>query len=398
MAKLALKGGTPQRTKPYPWPIVGEKEKRAVLEVVESGVWGHAMVPECKVTEFENMFAKHYGVKYAISVHGGSVALEIALRSAGIGLGDEVLTTALTWVAPQLAPVIVGADPVFIDVDPETFCMDAEKIEAAITPKTKAIIPVHLGGNMCDMDRIMEIAAAHDLLVIEDCAQAHGSRYKGNLVGTMGHLACFSFEASKILTAGEGGMIITNDDEKGTFCYSYANAGWDYGNKNSPATGKLRWNLRMTEFQAALLSIQLKTMEKSRLKRVRNAEYLNDKISRIEGLNILPLNPNQNFYSYLFKYDSESFQNVPVDVFREALSAEGIPIFSSASHQLSYDPLLFHSPRRKYDDIHCPVAEKTRYKEAVGIRAAGVLMYGKADMDDIVNAIIKIKMNIAELV
>ena len=154
----------------------------------------------------------------------------------------------------------------------------------------------------------------------------------------------------------------------------------------------------MTEFQAALLSIQLKKMEEYRLKRVSNAEYLNDKISRIDGLSILPVNPDQNFYSYVFKYDSGSFQKLPVDVFREALSAEGIPIFSSASHQLSYDPLLFHSPRRKYDDVYCPVAERTRYKEAVGIRATGALMGEKSDMDDIINAIIKIRTNIAELV
>lgn len=398
MARLAICGGVPLRKQRFCWPVAGEEEKRAVLEVVVGGRWGHAMDPECNVTRFEKEYASYYGVKYAVSVNSGSTALEVALRTAGIGPGDEVITPPLTWVATQLAPVMVGADPVFVDVAPENYCMDPEKIEAAITPKTRAIIPVHIGGYLCEMDRIMEIARKHNLLVIEDCAQAHGSRYKDKLAGTVGDFGCFSFEISKLMTAGEGGMVITDHDDWGNYAYSFTNAGKAYGNQGGYPKGKIMgWNLRITEFQAALLRIQLRNLEEQKKKRIENAKYLSGQISEIEGIKPVKQTPDQNYYSYLFKYDPRYFKDVPVQRFREALDAEGIPCFSSVSHQLAYKMFQFCSPRKNYENVSCPVAEQAYYQEAVGIKASGTLLGKKEDMDDIVKAILKIKENAEEI-
>ncbi len=402
LKKLAICGGEPVREDPFPsWPVFSEEEKRGVFEVLESDKWGHTGDPDRKVGQFERAFAKYYETKYAISVSSGSVALEIALRSVGIGYGDEVITPPTTWVATNLAPVMVGADPVFVDVEPETYCMNPEKIERAISPKTKAIIPVHLGGYICNMDRIMEIARKHDLIVIEDSAQAHASRYKGKLMGTIGDFGCFSFEESKTMTAGEGGMIITNNDHWGNYAYSFVNAGLKYGTKKHeryPGGRIAGWNARMTEFQAAILLVQLTRLEKHKKKRIENAEYLKKLIMETEGLTPLKQDSDQDYYSYIFKYDSGCFEDISVQLFKKALIAEGVPCFSSASDQFPvYRSPVFHSPRRQYLNVYCPVAEKAFMEEAVGLPASGILLGEREDMDDIIEAILKIKGNLDEL-
>ncbi|MGH8065686.1 MAG: DegT/DnrJ/EryC1/StrS family aminotransferase [Candidatus Entotheonellia bacterium] len=401
MAELALLGGRTLRNKSFPsWPVFDDQERAAVHEVLESGKWGHVMSPNDKVTAFEKQFATYHGVKYAIAVASGSVALEAALRTAGIGFGDEVLTPPTTWVATNLAPVMVGADPVFVDIEPETYCLDPDKIEPAITAKTKAIIVVHLGGYVCDMDRIMDIARRRNLIVIEDCAQAHGSMYRGRIVGSIGHLGCFSFEATKLMTAGEGGMIITNDDEWAEYgyCYThagvrYANQGWGYSKGRIPG-----WNLRMTEFQAVILMCQLRRLEAHKSKRIENAGYLTKRLADIDGIEPLRQQADQNYYSYMFKYDPHYFGDVPVQTFRDAIQAEGIPCFSSASHQYpAYRSPVFYSPRQSYNEVYCPVAERVFTAEAVGLQATWVFMGDKQDMDEIADAILKIKHNLDEL-
>jgi len=400
MAELALCGGQPLRKKPFsPWPIFDEQERVAVHEVFESGKWGHLMSPEDKVTAFEKQFAEYHGVKYAIALANGSVALEAALNTVGIGFGDEVITPATTWVATNLAPVMVGADPVFVDVEPDTYCIDPSKIESAITPKTKAIIVVHLGGWVCDMNWIMDIANRHNLIVIEDCAQAHGSLYEGRIVGTIGHFGCFSFEATKLMTSGEGGMVITNDDDWADYLYCYTHAGIKYGNRGKYSKGRIAgWNLRITEFQAVILTCQLHRLEQQKNKRIENAEYLSEKLAKIEGIEPLQPQVGQNYYSYMFKYDSRYFSDVPAQIFRSAIRAEGISCFSSASHQHPvYRSPVFHSPRRSYDDVYCPVAERAFTEEAVGLQATWVLLGEIKDMDDIVEVLLKIKQNAQEL-
>ncbi|MEM3046659.1 MAG: DegT/DnrJ/EryC1/StrS family aminotransferase, partial [Candidatus Bathyarchaeia archaeon] len=209
MAKLALKGGEPVRRTPFPkWPIWDERELRGLREVLESGVWG---IGGRKQKEFEERFAAYQDAAYGVTVPGGTAALEVALRAAGIGAGDEVIIPAYTFVATASAILAVNALPVFADVEPDTYTLDVASAERLVTPRTKAVIPVHIAGRPTDMDAVMELAARHRLTVIEDACQAWGAQWRGRGVGSIGHLGCFSFQSSKNITCGEGGIVLTND-------------------------------------------------------------------------------------------------------------------------------------------------------------------------------------------
>ena len=402
MAKLAINGGKPVRTKPFPlWPIVGDEEKNAVSEVVASGRWAHLFAdPGSRVEEFRERFARYFGVDYVILTTNGSVALEVALRNAGVGPGDEVITPPTTWVATNLAPVMVGADPVFVDVSPDNYGLDPDKLEEAITERTKAIIPVHIGGYPCHMKGIMEVADRHGLVVIEDCAQAHGSKYDGRFVGTIGHFGCFSFELTKLMSSGEGGAVIANDDSYGEHVIGMSGeAGQQFRRLFARGRQNVGWNSRMTEMQAAILIAQLGRLEAQRKTRAENADYLEPRLAAIEGLTSLSRAPQQNYYSYMLKYDSRCFKDAPKQTFMEAVAAEGITLFSSPSHQPpAYRSPKFYSPRRDYSDVNCPVAEKVFVEEAIGIRGTWVLLGNKADMDNVVDAFAKVKDNIDELI
>lgn len=397
MAKLAAKGGTPVRSEPFTnWPIVTDEIVEAVSDVARSGVWGHRATERSE--RFSRDLAQYFGVEYAIVTTNGSTALELALRNLGVTFGDEVVTPACTWCATNIAPVIVGADPVFVDADPSNYCIDPDKIEEAINSRTKAIIVVHIGGYVCDMDRIMEIADKHGLPVIEDCAQAHGSRYKGKLVGSIGAYGCFSFQRSKLMTAGEGGMVLTSDKYISDPPYGTHRPGWQMDKILSTRKRNLGWNYRMTEFQVAVLESQLRDLEQLRLKRVENAEYLKQKLIDIEGVEALEQSLEQNYYSYLFRYDSRYFQDIPKHTFKEALAAEGITLFASPSDQgPAYRSSYFFSPRKDYSDIYCPITERIFEEESVGMPATWMLLGEKKDMNDIIDAITKIKENLGEL-
>ena len=345
MAHLAITGGGPLRRKPFPkWPVFDETEKRALDEVFAAGKWGHIFYyknlfndTNSKVNELRERFARYYGVNYALPVPSGSVALEVALRNAGIGPGDEVITPPSTWVAPNLAPVIVGAETVFADVSKDNYCVDPARIEEAITRRTKAIILVHIGGYTCDMDRIMAIAEKHSLVVIEDCAQSHGSRYHGALTGTIGHYGCFSFELSKLMTAGEGGMVITDDESLGDLVYgTCGEAGGQIDLIHAHGRKSAGWNTRMTELQAAILVAQLARLEDQRKKRTANAEYLRKRLTEIEGIAPLTQTAEQNYFSYIIKYKSRYWKDVPKRAFKEALWQKVSPL--SHRHQTSHPP------------------------------------------------------------
>src|SRR5687768_37628 len=221
---LALLGGTPTRSKPFPtWPIFGREEEDGVLRALRSAKWGKLDGGEVK--RFEERFAAYCGAKHGIAVVNGTISLRIALMAAGIEAGDEVIIPPYTFFATASAVVEANATPVFVDIDRATFNIDPVAIEAAITKRTRAIIPVHLGGLPCDMDAIMAIAQRHGLVVIEDAAHAHGSAYKGRRVGSLGHMGSFSFQSSKNLTSGEGGIVTTNDDVLADRCCSIHNCG-----------------------------------------------------------------------------------------------------------------------------------------------------------------------------
>jgi len=399
MAELAIKGGQPVRTRPFhEWPIVTDEEVKAVTKVVESGKWGHTPQETEEAEQLRERLAAYHNVDYAILTTNGSTALELALRNLGVGHGDEVITPGCTWCATNLSPVIAGADPVFVDATPDNYTMNPDLIEEAITPRTKAIIVVHLGGYLCDMDRIMEVANKHGLPVIEDAAQAHGGKYKDRMVGSIGAFGCFSFERSKLMTAGEGGLVLTNDEYLSDPPYGNHVTGKQAEKIAESRDQMFGWNYRMTEFQVAVLLIQLDRLEEQRLKRVENAEYLKERLQQIEGVAALKQSLDQNYWSYLFKYDSAYFQDVPKQTFQEALRAEGIPLFASPSDQgPAYRSPYFYSPRRDYSDVYCPVAEKAFEEEAIGFSATWMLLDEKEDMDDIIDAIVKIKQNIDEL-
>jgi len=406
MAKLAINGGTPLRTKSWPkWPVIGDEEIRAVTEILEKGKMGRVTIfgkgEPSQVDAFREAWLRRYpGKDYAIPCSSCCTALELSLRNAGVGPGDEVITPPSTWVATNLAPVMVGATPVFADVSPDNYCLDPDAMEAAVTPRTRAVIPVHIGGYCCEMDRIMEIARKHDLVVVEDCAQAHGSKYKDKFVGYWGHFGCFSFDIAKLMTAGEGGLVVCNDEDLGEWVYGVlGHAGKQIDAIQSKEGRKSDgWNFRMTEFQAAILLAQLARAEEQKRKRMKNADYLRSRLAEIDGIGEVPHSPEQNYYSFMFKYDADHFGGVPKQKFEQALKAEGIVTFCSPGNQHpAYRSPHFHCPWKDFSDVHCPVAERAFNEEATGIRATDALLGEKEDMDDIADAVIKIKDNIDEL-
>ena len=213
MSELALFGGEKTREQPYPaWPLTDQRDINALARVVRSGNWGGFPYPGVQTQELLDSFLELTGGRHAVALMNGTLTLEVALRAAGIGWGDEVIVPAYTFQATASAPMMAGAIPVLVDIDPRTFCIDPAAIEAAITPRTRAIIPVHIASQMADMDAIMGIAAARDLVVIEDAAHAHGAVWDGRGAGTIGHFGSFSMQSTKILTAGEGGLLLCRDE------------------------------------------------------------------------------------------------------------------------------------------------------------------------------------------
>ena len=257
-------------------PVIEEEEINAVIDVMKSGMIAQGP----KVIEFEEEFAKYVGAKYGIATNSGTSALHVALLAAGIGEGDEVITTPFTFAATGNSILYTGARPVFVDIDPETFTIDPAKIEEAITDKTKAIMPVQLYGQAADMELIMKIAKEHDLIVIEDAAQAHGAEYNGEKVGNLGDMACFSFYPTKNMTTSEGGMITTNNEEFAENAKVFR----AHGSATKYHHDVLGYNFRMTDIAAAIGLEQLKKIDSFNAKRIENAKCLNEGLKDIEAI------------------------------------------------------------------------------------------------------------------
>ena len=238
------------------WPVWDERDVEAVVEVVKSGRWGGYPYPGPKTAELAKKFAELQGGRYAVPMINGTVTMEVALRAAGIGWGDEVIVPAYTFQATASAPMGAGAIPVLVDVDPNTYCLSAEAAAKAITPKTKAIIPVHLGSNMADMDAIMALAEEHNLIVIEDCAHAHGAKWNGRGAGTIGHFGSFSLQSSKTLTSGEGGILLCKSAEHAALAASIIDCGRPHalggGGEDENGLALQGGNYRLSELQAAM--------------------------------------------------------------------------------------------------------------------------------------------------
>lgn len=408
--KPALLGGQPIRAKGWSrWPIWNpEADEKRVTDVLRSGVWSRAAV----VTEFEKKWAEAVGAKRCLAVVNGTNALIASLVQLDIGGGDEVLVPPYTFIATIIAVLQTGAMPVFVDTDPETFQIDAAKIEAKITPRTRAILPVHILGLPADMEAIMRIAKKHNLLVVEDACQAWLAEISHKKVGTFGNAGCFSFQNSKNLAIGEGGAIVSDDDAFMDRCYSYHNYGNPYGatvGAVGAAAAIVGTKLRITEYQAAIGLAQLARLEEQTATRNANAEYLKAKIKDLPG--ILPYRLHNNvtraaFHLFPFRYKQEAFHGLPRSTFLKALSAEGIPCSAGyvPQNKMPYLDNAFRSKnfRRMYraeelaypaylERNQCPENDRL-CDEAVWL-SQNLLLADKSDMDDIVRAIGKIHQN-----
>ena len=396
---LALYGGQKTLNKEFKWPIFDNEDVSAVTEIVSSGNWGN---PDCGgiVEQVEKEFAAYCGSKYAISCVNGSVSLRLALVACGVKPGDEVILPPYTFIATASVVLEANCVPVFVDIDPKTYNLDSSKIEAAITAKTKAIIPVHFAGQACDMDGIMAIAAKHNLRVIEDAAHAHGGEYKGKKPGSIGDAGSFSFQSSKNLTCGEGGMVVTDDEELFDMMNSLRNVGRVKGGQWYEHHN-LGCNYRLTQMQAALLSKQLVRLEGQTRLRNANGLYLNTLLEQIDGISTLVRGQGETLHTYhiyIFKYDKTKFNNLPKREFAEMLAAEGVPSFMGYPEPLYKQPLFqkknfmcYAIPEEvNYTDVSCLETEKACYEDAVWVLQHAMLG-SKDDMDLIAEAIRKIQ-------
>lgn len=410
MAKLALKGGSREAEdlkKIVPqWPIYDEEDERAVVEVVRSRRWCR-LYPGSKAEVFEKMFAEYHQAKYGIAVANGTVALELALKTVGVGIGDEVIVPAVTFIATASAVSEVGAIPVFADIDPETAAISAKSIEENITDKTKAVIGVHYAGYPINFDEILPIVRKHDLFLIEDCAHAHGSEWRGRKVGAIGHMGGFSLQESKTLTAGEGGIVLTDSDELAERARLIHNIGRVLG-KPGYIHYILSSNYRLSELQAGLLISQMRRLKEQVELKHETGEYLAYKLRKIGGVEPLKRDERvtkRGYYFFVIRYYPEEFQNVPREKFVAALNAEGVPA------GIGYGMPLYKQPAFKrenlkgvfpkdwkvpdYESLNLPGAEEYCKREVTIPHQ--ILLGGKEAADLVVAAIEKIKKNIEEL-
>jgi len=428
MAKLAINGGTPVRTKLFPaYNTIGEEEKKAVMKVLDSGnlsqflgAWHKDFYGGPTVQQFEKDWASAFGAKYAISVNSNTSGLFTAIGALGISAGDEVIVSPYTMSASALAPIIYGAVPVFADVDYDNFGLNPESIEKCITPRTKAILVVHIFGNPAKMDEIMAIAKKHNLYVIEDCAQAPMAKYKDKFVGTIGDLGIFSLNYHKHIHTGEGGVIITNNDNIAERSYLIRNHGENIVEPKGikDAFNTFGYNFRMTEMEAAVGIEQLKKLPVLIDERISNVDYLTNKLSAIPGI-ILPkveAGSKHVYYVHALKFkkdiigvDRNTFINavkaeIPSAVLREDTGLIGAgyvkPLYLQPLYQKRATHCSFNCEKYKgsvdYSKGICPVTEKLHFEELFTHEYMRPGM-SKSDMDDVILAFNKVIENIDEL-
>ena len=409
--RLAILGGEPVRKQRFPnWPRFGVLEENTLLEVLRSGKWfrgyGH------RVERFEEDYAKLTGAAHCVATANGTSALFVSLNALGVGAGDEVIVPPYTFVATINVVLLQHALPVFVDSDLETFQIDAAKIERAITDRTKAMIPVHLGGSAADLDTILEIARRRNVPVIDDACQAHLAQWRGKHVGTLGATGCFSFQASKNLNSGEGGAILSNDAGLIERCYAFHNNG--RGRKTDSYNFSYHLNggnLRMTEFQGALLVAQMSRIEEQSKTREQNAAYLTSMLKEIPGIKPARMYEGctrNAYHLYMFRYEKEQFAGAPRAAFLKALNAEGIPA-SGGYAPLNKEPFLkaalatrgyqrafpAQALRQWEEKNRCPVNDRL-CEEAIWLTQT-MLLGNRTDMEQIAAAVRKIQAQADQL-
>ncbi len=404
MENLAIDGGNPTREELWPtWPLIDEADVQAVAEAVRSGKWSMNLGHE--VREFEKEFADYNNARHAIAVNSGSSALQVALAAHDIGPGDEVIVPTYTYVASANAALLVGATPILVDVESDTYNISPAAVEAAITPRTRAIIAVHFSGAMADIEALQVIAEKHNLAIIEDAAHSHGGRYDGKALGTFGAAGCFSFQASKNLNCGEGGCILTDDDNLAHIARSLMSNGrieggaW-YGHYLGGGT------FRMTEMQAALLRSQMRRLKEQTQRRDENGRTLDAGLAAIEGLEPMNRCEKQELHPhhlYMFRYDAEKF-GLSRERFLEWMNAEGIPVGGGYALPLHKQPLFsgedlpewlqdrkaFHRDAHDYSSVAYPNAERACAQEALWL-TQNVLLAAPEEMQHIISAAQKVR-------
>jgi len=383
MAQLAILGGKAINPRGYKarWPEVDGEDISALQKVVESGEWWRFTEErESEVSLFEKEFALYHDARYCVALSNGTLAIQAALKALGVEAGDEVIVPAITFISSATGVIFAQGIPVFADVKAETCQIDPASVEEKITENTKGILVVHYAGYPVDMDAILEIAKKHNLFVVEDCAHAHGTEWKGRKVGAIGDTGTFSFQQSKSLTCGEGGAVLTDNEELYERVYAYHHIGRFFGSAKYEHT-TIGSNFRITEFQGAILRTQLKKLPGQTEIRMKNANLLSEGLKEIAGIE--PLQPDERitqrgYYFYCFRYHQEEFGGLPREKLLEALKAEGTPL------GIGYGCPVYHLPAFKnqhfgrtgcpiscekykgkvdYTKVKCPVAEKVSYQE-----------------------------------
>ena len=408
MAKLAINGGSKACDHAWPtWPVWGDAERNGLMEVLESGKWWYGQ----RVREFEEKFAAFQDARFGITATSGSTALEVALRALGVGAGDEVIIPPYTFFATAAAVVWAGATPVFADILPDTLCIDPADVERKITPRTRAIVPVHLAGHVADMDRLGGIARKHRLFIVEDACHSWGSKWKGKGSGALGNCGVFSFQFSKNICSGEGGIILTDDAKLAEHCRSLTNCGRVAGGAwyEHQMIGS---NLRLTEFQASLLHAQFDRLMPHLQLRRRNALILNELLRRIPGVTIFEDDPRvtqRAYHLYCFRLDLQRLR-ITREQFLEALAAEGVPASGGYVMPLYRQPAF--RPAQPSDDglaafrpapgsaldfsqVECPITEQI-CREVCWLTHA-MLLANEPAVRDCAVAIAKVCENAAEL-
>ncbi len=405
--KLAVLGGEPVRKgKAWPpWPHIDEKVVDAVVRTTKSGIWCRIQSPNGTVPTFEKEFAGLLGTRFCVATGSGTQALHTCVEALGIGAGDEVITSPYTDPGTIAGILSARALPVLADIDPASYQIDPDDVERRITENTRAILPVHMMGQPCHMERIMAIAGKHRLAVIEDACQAHLSEYRGKKLGTIAPLGCFSFQTSKTIACGEGGAIVGDDEELMDRCYTVHN----HGTSRRGRTEVIGPKYRMNEFEAAVLLAQLEGARERYLRRNENAAHLTSRLKGCPGVVPQKLHEGTasgSFYLYAMSYKKEEFNGVDRGRFLKAVEAEGVGLSPYIERGLHREPWVDHIVKTKAyqktfssrrleqfrEEMSCPRCDKV-CEEMAMIWASGPLLGTRADMDDIADAILKVYEN-----
>lgn len=407
--KLAILGGQPIRPKGKigpAWPHVDEKMVESVVKTTKSGIWSRIQSPDGNVPIFEKEFAKMIGSSYTVGTGSGTQALSTCVEAMGIGAGDEVITSPYTDMGTISAILTSRALPVMVDLDPDSYQLDPGKVEKAVTRNTKAIMPVHIMGLPADMERIMAIAKKYGLKVIEDSCQAPFARYQGKAIGLIGDLGCFSFQASKAIACGEGGAVVGNDEALMEQCFTVHNRGASRKGSNETIGPKYRMN----EFEGAILLAQLAGAKERFEIRNTNANYISSKLKGFPGLvpqKQYPGTESGSYYHYGLTYHKEHFNGAHRTQFLKAINAEGIGLGSYIKTGLHHEPWVDHMTNLKVyrtmygekrlkeykEQLHFPNCDDICNETLVSIWGSGTLLGTREEMDQIVDAIMKVYEN-----